>query len=547
MARRRWLWHIIIGSSLLVLAVLVSMILFGCGMGQGGGATEDELTATARVPAPTLELSPLSPVPLEDVVTLRVLSVRTEGDELVIRMETQNQARIVQYVVQFINGETGSVVNEFMQPVPPYDEIRVPLAVIEREANDLIVQAFDAEGNLLADAALGPTAGITTNDGGTEEATEAFPLPTEEMTEEGVEIANAALVIVDTSGAIIGDGTLRVFYPERLQYPQTGRVELELRLDNRYITPTPAGPVTAVPVTPVTSTPLPGRPTPTPRVSRYEESGLQVYERMGAALICLPASFEGCDEREPLENTKVIRLSGATWSWIISPRQNVTGLQDLRLELWTLVSVDGAPERPNVVWEHPFQIEVRPASSGSFIRDNLGAIITAGATIAAALIGVYFTMRRRQVAQAALGPRRRPKVFISYRRKDSWGIARTIHDSLSARGADVFIDVDDINEGRFEDIIKKNIEGSDYFILVLAPTTLESEWVVKEARHAIEHNQKIIPVLVDGFNLYDYKLPEDLQKIKSHNAISLTPEFFNAGIDRLAQFVGLGSEKAGGQ
>ncbi|MEZ4667944.1 MAG: hypothetical protein R3E39_08520 [Anaerolineae bacterium] len=111
-----------------------------------------------------------------------------------------------------------------------------------------------------------------------------------------LEVAAVPVKIVSESGVAIGDGTLRVFAPGKVEYPQTARVELELRLDNRYITPTPFGAqVTIIPLTPVTATPLPGQPTPTPRLPIHETQGIQVFQRMGASLLCLPESFAGCD------------------------------------------------------------------------------------------------------------------------------------------------------------------------------------------------------------------------------------------------------------
>jgi hypothetical protein len=53
------------------------------------------------------------------------------------------------------------------------------------------------------------------------------------------------------------------------------------------------------------------------------------------------------------------------------------------------------------------------------------------------------------------------------------------------------------------------------------------------------NRNRILPVLVDGFNLYDADLPPELRVIESHNAVTLTPEFFKAGMDRLAQFMGV--------
>ncbi|MEZ4667943.1 MAG: toll/interleukin-1 receptor domain-containing protein [Anaerolineae bacterium] len=215
------------------------------------------------------------------------------------------------------------------------------------------------------------------------------------------------------------------------------------------------------------------------------------------------------------------------------PAGATQALQDLRLTLWTLKRVNDGPEQADVVWEHPFQIEITPVATGL----SPFVLISIGIAILAAFGAVFYNQFRSSKRSATR--RSKPTAFISYRRQSGWSTARTIHDRLTALGADVFLDVDDINEGRFEDIIKKAIETREYFILVLAPDTIASEWVLKEATYALQHNRKIIPVLVEGFNLADHPLPPELAGIQSHNAITLTPEYFNAGMERLATFVGL--------
>ncbi len=126
-----------------------------------------------------------------------------------------------------------------------------------------------------------------------------------------------------------------------------------------------------------------------------------------------------------------------------------------------------------------------------------------------------------------------PLVFISYRRDPSWGQARCITNSLKDRHINVFFDVDSIDEGKFAEVIKRAIENCDYFVPILAPVTLESEWVQQEIVYALQLQKPIIPLLVDGFRFDDNTLPPAVSEISTHNAINVTHEFYDAAIERL--------------
>lgn len=342
-------------------------------------------------------------------------------------------------------------------------------------------------------------------------------------------IASANVLVRSAdSGGIIGNGTVRVFAPASVQYPATARIELELAVDNVYITPTPFGAVTTFPR--ATSTPRPGLPTPTPREPIFGESGISVYQRTGAALRCAEASFSGCDTGYPVENLKLIAENLTTWSWIITPREGIHGLQDVQVELWAVrANADGTFDHVDI-WSYGFQLST-DAPGG--ISPALAIVAGVGGVLVIA--GVVVVQRRagRSARQKVLTEK--PLVFISYRRGASWAQARSIANSIRERGINVFIDVDNIDEGRFAEIIEKAILDCQYFVPVLSPTTLESPWVVKEIISAIQHKRRIIPVLTDGFDFYRTKLPEEIQEIASHNAITITPEFYEEAIDRLVK------------
>lgn len=376
----------------------------------------------------------------------------------------------------------------------------------------------------------------------------ATPTPTPTHTP-GVEVAFLPVRILSLSGIEIGNGTVRIFAPTTILSTDSTLIELELNLDQRYITPTPFGPITPIPVTRVTSTPRPSRLTPTPRVPLFEESGITAFQRMGATLYCPPERFTGCDQTADVTEARLIDWNtGGRWRWIIAPVDGVRGLQNLRLELWTVKRVNDGPELADPIWDHSFQIEIvaqsEPFDLVAMIQQNLGALIGVFGTIVAALIAAgYFRSRQSNHRSSKKSVKAKTvaktKVFISYRRVGGASTAQTIKERLERKRAEVFLDVHDINAGRFDEIISKAIADCDYFVLVLAPGTLDSEWVVKEVRHAIKTERTIIPVLVDGYRFETHPTPADLKAIETHNAINLTPEYFDEGIERLAKFVRL--------
>jgi hypothetical protein len=363
-------------------------------------------------------------------------------------------------------------------------------------------------------------------------------------------IADARLQIRDSvSGEIFGDGTISLYAPDVVMPGQSVRVELELNLTNLYITPTPSGGITPYPVpTRITATPPTHNslgtplPSPSPRFPIHEESGVQFYQRMGASLLCPPDSFSGCDSERTLSRARIVTTTTTRYSWLLN-QQEAAGVQNLNIELWAVfANLDGELEYVTQ-WEHPFSIEIVTKTTRTF---PIWAVVLTAAVTLASVAGVVIYQRTRPQQAQAFGANNKgkPKVFISYRRQPSWSLARSVATSLERRGADVFLDVDDINEGRFSEMIQQAIANCDYFVPILSPDTLESKWVRREIEMAIQLKKTIVPLTTDGFNFYGTDLPENLQELSSHNAITITPEFFEAAIDRLAtRFLKLGDEK----
>lgn len=126
-----------------------------------------------------------------------------------------------------------------------------------------------------------------------------------------------------------------------------------------------------------------------------------------------------------------------------------------------------------------------------------------------------------------------PLVFISYQRKSSWAHARALANSLRANGLNVFLDVDDINEGRFGRVIVEKIHECGYFLPLMTPDALDSVWMRKEVSHALTLEKRIIPILIDDYVFDPDVLPTDLRALASYNGQPLNAKFYDACIEHL--------------
>ena len=88
------------------------------------------------------------------------------------------------------------------------------------------------------------------------------------------------------------------------------------------------------------------------------------------------------------------------------------------------------------------------------------------------------------------------RVFISYSRKDI-DFARKLAGDLEKAGFGVWWDVSDLKGGdEWVRVIPSAIESSQYFIILLSPDSVLSQWVEKEYLHALKLRLKIIPVMI---------------------------------------------------
>lgn len=375
--------------------------------------------------------------------------------------------------------------------------------------------------------------------------------PAEESGEEPGDNAETAVPVtfepdsqaVASETAIIGDTTAFIFYENSAVVGQRTVIELQLFFDNVYITPTPSGPVQVIPGTQVGAPPTEDRPavqpraTSTPRAAQDSESGIGVTNYLAAELVCYDL-FADCGLAEARQMA-IRRRNSFTWA-VLPLDDGSTGPRRMQLRLYSATADGTVGAR---LWTYDFTLNVVQAQAAanpvsaddgdSGGTDLAGPLLLGGAALL--LGGGAFFLLRRQAAASHV----RPTVFISYKRDVSWGIARTIRDRLEEKGADVFIDVEDIHDGSFGEYIQQNIRERDYFVLVLAPGTLSSSWVRREAELALSLGKTVIPVLVNNFDLYGDEVPESLTALQEQNAVTLPPEYVAAGIDRIANFINL--------
>jgi hypothetical protein len=81
--------------------------------------------------------------------------------------------------------------------------------------------------------------------------------------------------------------------------------------------------------------------------------------------------------------------------------------------------------------------------------------------------------------------RRQRRVFVSYRRIESRTAAMQLHDLLTSRGFDVFLDTHDIRPGEpFQDVLWHRLCDSDVMVMLDTPTYFESKWTRQEIGRA---------------------------------------------------------------
>uniref|UniRef100_H3CJ31 NAD(+) hydrolase SARM1 n=1 Tax=Tetraodon nigroviridis TaxID=99883 RepID=H3CJ31_TETNG len=138
-----------------------------------------------------------------------------------------------------------------------------------------------------------------------------------------------------------------------------------------------------------------------------------------------------------------------------------------------------------------------------------------------------------------------PDVFISYRRTTGSQLASLLKVHLQVRGYSVFIDVEKLEAGKFEDKLIQSVQRARNFILVLSSGALDKcmgdaamkDWVHKEIVTALNGKKNIVPV-TDNFSWPDpTSLPEDMRAILNFNGVKWSHEYQEATIEKILRFL----------
>lgn len=132
-------------------------------------------------------------------------------------------------------------------------------------------------------------------------------------------------------------------------------------------------------------------------------------------------------------------------------------------------------------------------------------------------------------------------IFISYRR-DSFNQANLICTRLKALGYRVFIDVEALNSGKFNEQLLSVIKDCKDFIVVLPPDALDrcvndDDWVRREVMCAMENKKNIIPIMLAGFEWPD-PMPKGMEELCMYQSLAPMPDvYFDMQIKKLQGYL----------
>jgi TIR domain len=126
------------------------------------------------------------------------------------------------------------------------------------------------------------------------------------------------------------------------------------------------------------------------------------------------------------------------------------------------------------------------------------------------------------------------QIFISYSRKDI-GFVRKLAGDLEKAGYDVWWDLTDLRGGDdWVRVIPDAIASSAFFLVVLSPHVVASDWVRKEYTQALSLHKKVIPLM-----LASTRVPFALNTI---NYVDFTGEDYAASLNSLLSALGYSGE-----
>ncbi|CAG9783851.1 unnamed protein product [Diatraea saccharalis] len=136
-------------------------------------------------------------------------------------------------------------------------------------------------------------------------------------------------------------------------------------------------------------------------------------------------------------------------------------------------------------------------------------------------------------------------VFVSYRRSNGSQLASLLKVHLQLRGFTVFIDVERLEAGKFDNNLLQSIRQAKHFLLVLTPNALDrckddneqKDWVHREIVAALESQCNIVPI-TDNFEWPKAEeLPTDMRAVCHFNGVRWIHDYQDACVEKLESFL----------
>lgn len=141
--------------------------------------------------------------------------------------------------------------------------------------------------------------------------------------------------------------------------------------------------------------------------------------------------------------------------------------------------------------------------------------------------------------------------FISYRRQYDSQTARLLLEALDGAGFKVFLDVEGLRTGRFDEALLKRISGTPNFIVILSERSLDrcagdGDWFCREIAQAIKQGRNIVPVLMPAFEFPpESELPDEIKPLLAYQGVRYSHEFYEASVEKIISY--LQASQSGGR
>jgi hypothetical protein len=124
-------------------------------------------------------------------------------------------------------------------------------------------------------------------------------------------------------------------------------------------------------------------------------------------------------------------------------------------------------------------------------------------------------------------------IFISYRRQGGATVAALLNNILRQRGFQVFMDVESLQAGNYNQAIKKSIASAKDFLLIVSHGVFDSEWVLTEIAEALRLGKNIHPVFVNGLDKFPTPIPDTIKEIGNLDGVIMNERHFAENFTKL--------------